>query len=217
MQIAVTFRHMDTSEALRMYASEKLEHIIHKYLRTAVDANVVLSIEKYWHIATFSLQVRGQMVKSKERSENMYSSIDLALGKLERQLRRYKDKIRSRKPSNVAEQSFSHTVISAPGDLADEDQFDDDFIEQPQVAEEFPGPEEFGFIPVHLPDGNTGPSRYVKVLRSEKYAAEPMDIAEAVMQLNLQDKTFLVFTRTETGTINVIYRRDDSNYGLIET
>jgi putative sigma-54 modulation protein len=55
-----------------------------------------------------------------------------------------------------------------------------------------------------------------KVIRSEQIFAKPMDVEEAIMQLDLSQELFLVFTDASTETINVLYRREDGNYGLIE-
>lgn len=223
MPIAVTFRQMEASQALREYANEKLEHILQKYLRTEADANVVLSVEKFWHIVDITLQVRGQRIKSQERSEDMYASIDLALGRLERQLRRYKDKLNDRytkpTPAPAADNpvTFSHLVVTE----ADEEDMGVDLTGldlDAMSADELPNPEEYGFIPVQLQasDGSS-PPHHVKVLRSNRYSVQPLTIADAIMQLNLQDMQFMVFTHAETSRINVIYRRRDGSYGIIET
>ncbi|MBH24512.1 MAG: ribosomal subunit interface protein [Myxococcales bacterium] len=226
MPIAVTFRQMETSQPLREYATEKLEHILQKYLRKEADATVVLSVERFWHIADITLQVRGQRIKSQERSEDMYASIDLALGRLERQLRRYKDKLNDRytKPSPAPEaepagaMTFSHLVVTE-ADAEEEMDVDLTGLELDAMSlDELPDPEEYGFIPVELKGSSDGsPGHHVKVLRSNRYSVSPMTVADAIMQLNLQDMQFLVFTRAETSQINVIYRRRDGSYGIIET
>lgn len=221
MQVAVTFRHMETSPALRDYAAEKLEHVVGKYLRYPIDAKVVLSVERFWHIAKFSLQVRGLSVKSEEKSEDMYSSIDLALDKLERQLRRYKDKIREHRPiEDVADRSFTVAVLAPVEEPAAEEA---EAAPAPEPEEplnkdgEMPDPSEFGYMDVAIEGANKASETHVTVLRTQMHSARPMSIAEAVMQLDLQDMAFLVFTNADTRTINVIYRRGDGNYGLIET
>lgn len=56
-----------------------------------------------------------------------------------------------------------------------------------------------------------------RVIRTEQVHAKPMDVDEAVMQLNLSSGEFMVFTNRHTNSINVLYRRKDGNYGLIET
>ena len=102
MQISVTFRHMPTSEPLKEYAVEKLTHVIDKYFRVSnVEAHIVLSVERFWHIADFTIRFTKMTVKVDERSEDMYSSIDLAMDKVERQVRRYKDRLRDHKSVSI--------------------------------------------------------------------------------------------------------------------
>ncbi|NLI81745.1 MAG: ribosome-associated translation inhibitor RaiA [Deltaproteobacteria bacterium] len=59
--------------------------------------------------------------------------------------------------------------------------------------------------------------REPRVIRSEQVFAKPMDVEEAVMQLNLSGGEFLVFTNRNSNRINVLYRRKDGHWGLIET
>ena len=59
--------------------------------------------------------------------------------------------------------------------------------------------------------------REARVIRAEQVHAKPMDLDEAVMQLNLSNGEFMVFTNRVTNRINVLYRRKDGHYGLIET
>jgi putative sigma-54 modulation protein len=220
MQIAVSFRHLDTSPALRDYASEKLEHTVGKYIQAPIDAKVILSVERYWHIASFTLRVHGLMIKSEDRSEDMYSSIDLAMGKLEQQLRRYKDRIRDHKPADGGGKRFSIHTIEAPS--ATVGGFTEDELED--VAEEFrvpaqeTGPEAYGYIDVTVESHRAADGHgHVKVLRRADIAAQPMNVSDAIMQLDLTDQSFYVFTDSESGKMQVVYRRDDGNYGLLET
>lgn len=56
-----------------------------------------------------------------------------------------------------------------------------------------------------------------RVIRSEQVNAKPMDVDEAVLQLGVSNGEFLVFTNRVTNRVNVLYRRKDGHYGLIET
>lgn len=55
-----------------------------------------------------------------------------------------------------------------------------------------------------------------KIVRSKKFAIKPMDIEEAILQMNLLGHEFFMFKNSETNRANVVYRRKDGNYGLIE-
>ncbi|AUS98178.1 ribosomal subunit interface protein [Clostridium thermosuccinogenes] len=55
-----------------------------------------------------------------------------------------------------------------------------------------------------------------KIVRSKKFAIKPMDVEEAILQMNLLGHEFFVFSNADTNLVNVVYRRKDGNYGLIE-
>ncbi len=98
MQVSVTFRHMEATDAIRDYAVEKVKRITEKYFQVGeAEGHVVLSTERYWHIAQINLTCQGILATVEERSEDMYSSVDLALDKFERQLAKHKDKLRDHK------------------------------------------------------------------------------------------------------------------------
>lgn len=191
MQVSVSFRHMDSSEPLQEYATKKLENVVHKYVNGEdISSQVTFSTERFWHIANFTINVNGLTVKSTERSENMYSSVDLALDKIERQMRRYKTKIRSHKPSGK-ERPFTMGVLAPaepPEPELDDAAFDDEVIAEPPVV----------------------------VVKHETYTAAWMTPEEAVMQLNLREAQFYVFTNSENERINIVHRREDGSYGLID-
>lgn len=94
MNIAITFRHMDGSEAVKGYANEKVAKL-QKYLRQAMTAHVTLSVEGLDFIADVRIQAGSGNFHANERNRDMYAAIDLVLDKLERQ-------IRSEKGANVA-------------------------------------------------------------------------------------------------------------------
>jgi len=94
MQVMVTFRHVDPSEGLRTYAEEKVQRV-RKYLRRPIEAHVTLSVEKNRHIAEVQVSANHLKVMATEETADLYSAIDLAMSKLERQIEkhvaRYKD------------------------------------------------------------------------------------------------------------------------------
>ena len=96
MQITVTFRHVESTPALRAYAEEKLERV-KKYLRRPVDAHVILSVAKERHVAEITLQADHVTMFAKEETHDLYSAIDLALDKLEHQAQKLKAKRRDHK------------------------------------------------------------------------------------------------------------------------
>lgn len=100
MEITVTFRHMEPTESLRAYAEEKLGKI-RKYLDFPAEAHVVMSVEKFRHMADVTLNVNGSRIKGAEETEDMYSAIDQVMDKIEKQLKRHLSKIRDHSSENI--------------------------------------------------------------------------------------------------------------------
>jgi len=96
MQLSVTFRHVEPSDTLKAYAEEKLEKI-QRLLDAPLTAAVVLSVEKFRHVADVTLNADGFTVHSNEVTGDLYSAIDLSTDKIERQIKRRREKIRNRK------------------------------------------------------------------------------------------------------------------------
>src|SRR5207302_4802977 len=87
--------------ALRSHVETKLGHIVAKYLDKVTEAHVTLSLERYLHHADINLHAGHFHVRGKEKSEDMYASIDMAVDKIERQLKKYKERLKSHKPAHI--------------------------------------------------------------------------------------------------------------------
>jgi putative sigma-54 modulation protein len=198
MQLSTTFRHMDGSQAVREYAADKLEKIRKYFNKDPISAHAVFSVERgFHHVADLNITLpNGIVINAKETTEDMYSSIDLAAARIERQVRRWKDKIRDHKPHGGPAASVRELVIPA-----------EEIEPQPQAA---PGKGD------GQPAG-AAPPRAFAIIKDERFAARSMTVEDAVMQLNLLGDELLVFTDARTGGISVLHRRQDGNYGLIET
>jgi putative sigma-54 modulation protein len=112
MEITVTFRHLESTDALRDYAREKVSRI-KKYVGTPAEAAVILSLEKRRHQAEITLNTEGITINAKEVTEDMYSSIDLAVDKLERQVKKHKEKIKDHKPGALKERTARYNILSS--------------------------------------------------------------------------------------------------------
>lgn len=135
MQISVTFRHMSASDPIKNHAMEKVEHI-RKFLDDATEVHVVLSIERYLHKADIHMQSHGVLIRGEESSSDMYNSIDRAIEKIEKQLRRYRNKIQKHRPSegarlklrlklmDAAEPADSETASELPPTITETKEFD---------------------------------------------------------------------------------------------
>jgi len=93
MQIQVTFRNMEASDALKDYADAKLAKIT-KYIDEPIKADVILKIEKFRHFAEVTVNVNKSIIVSTAETEDMYSALDEATDKLVRQVRKHKARVR---------------------------------------------------------------------------------------------------------------------------
>ena len=113
MNIAITFRHMEGTEAVKRYATDKTAKI-QKFLRQAMTANVTLSVEGLDHIAEVHIHSGGSHFHGSERSEDMYASIDRMIDKIERQVRSEKGaNITKKKRGGISAGEFARQVEEA--------------------------------------------------------------------------------------------------------
>jgi putative sigma-54 modulation protein len=197
MQFAVTFRHMEPTEALKAYARERMERV-RKYLPDPISCHVVLSTERHNHRIDVTFQLHnGIAVAGHEITENMYSSIDLCIAKIERQVRKYKGKLEGMRarPHHVVALPWSHSIVS----------------------EAFGANGEGPANGVGTEHHDGGPAPEFKVVKTEKFHAQPLSVEAAIVQLNLTHEQFLVFCHDTDNRVAVIYKREDGSYGLIET
>jgi putative sigma-54 modulation protein len=173
MQTSVTFKNLDPSDTLKSYVTDKLNRF-DRLLDNPAEASVVLSVEKFRHIAEINIAGDRLTINGKEETVDMYSAIDNVMDKLEKQIKKSKQKIRERRPGSKAK-NFT---------MEDEAAGADDEIE-----------------------------RQVRVKNIEY---KPMDVEEAVLQMDLTTDNFLVFTNARSDRVNVLYRRKDGHYGLIQ-
>jgi putative sigma-54 modulation protein len=168
---------MEASEPVRAYLEEKVSRI-KKYIEEPIDAQAVLSVsKKIRHSAEVTIVAKGITIKGSEETNDMYAAIDAVVDKLERQLKRYKEKLKNHKPLPGAARQVEKTILAAES----------------------------------IDEGTGEPV----IIRSQSFSIKPMAVEEAVMQMDLLNKEFLVFTDATSEEINVVYRRKDGNYGLI--
>ena len=106
MNIAITFRHMAGTDAVKQYAHDKVAKL-QKFLRQAMSAQVTLSVEGTEHIADVNISSGSQHFHAKERSQDMYASIDNVIDKLDRQ-------IQANKGANMAKSAEARVLRSSP-------------------------------------------------------------------------------------------------------
>ena len=185
MNVTVTGRHMEMTDALKSYINTGLGKLT-THFDKVIDADVILDVQKHRHIAEINLHANGLRVHGKEDSSDMYASVDAVLAKLEKQIRKFKERINRHQPRRAREaRDYQHAILSTT--------LQEDNTET-----------------ITKTDGH-------RVVLHEKLPMEPMIIDEAIMQLELvEDQPFLVFSNADTSHVNVIYKRNDGTFGLIE-
>jgi len=177
MQVAVTFRHMETDEGIKAYVRDKVQKL-QKYIEYPKEVHVVLAVEKFRHIAEITIVGDGGAFNSQGRDNDLYAAIDQMVDKMERQIRERRGKIRRKR-----------AIPSSPKAL---------FPRSGKVGE---GKEE-GEIP--------------PLIQRKRTIAKPMSLEEALSQLYLSKKDFLVFINSDSGQMNVVYRSKNGGYGWVE-
>ena len=171
MQISVTFRQIEPSDALKNYVTDRLSKF-KRYLEGPVEAHVVLGLEKFRHLADVTIDSNGRIIKGKEENTDMYAAIDLVMDKIDMQLKKFRDKQRGPKGDRSARTA---AVVEAE-------------------TEEAPLPS----------------------VRRKQVEVSPLQVNDAVELLQSSGDDLIVFTNVASGGLNVLYRRQDGSFVLVE-
>jgi len=217
MQLATTFRHMEASAAVKAYAEERL-HKLRKYFKgDPIAAHAIFAVERnHNHVAEFQITLpNGIQIQARETTEDMYSSIDLAGARIERQVRKWKDKIRDHKPHGGPSFSIRQRVISGQA-LEPRPAARGAKLAAKKIAAR--ARDKAPARPGRPRPGVTAPvAPALKVVKEERFTVRGLRVDDAVMQMNLLEREFFVFLDVDTKAVSVVYRRKDGDYGLIET
>ena len=191
MQLSITFRHMDGSDFIREYARERVERVS-KYIDRAGEAHVVLWLERHLHNAEIQIQSGTWTLRGREKSEDLYASIDGAMEKIEKQLKRQKEKLKNH---------HSHR-----------------YVHHQEFAVNHQRHRQNGTAIARLEEAASADAmdRIPRVIKTNEFLAERMAVEEAIIQMDLLNAPFYAFTNAVTREMNVVYRRRDGHYGLIE-
>ena len=173
MKFIIVGRNIEVTPGLRAAVEEKIGKL-DKYFNPDTEVHVTLSVEKERQKIEVTIPVKGSIIRSEQVSNDMYVSIDLVEEVIERQLRKYRTKLASKK-MNVA------------------DSFTPDFI-----------------------DADDEDDEEVKIVRTKRFGMKPMYPEDACVEMELLGHDFYVFINAETEDVNVVYKRKDNTYGLIE-
>jgi putative sigma-54 modulation protein len=193
--VSVTGRNFQVTEAMKDYAIEKISKLDRFHSRI-IDVNVIMDVQKLDHKVDIVMKVDQIKIKSHASSSDMYASIDMAVNKLDNQLRRYKEKINDHHAKGVKVVYMNVNVIRAP-------ELDELFEVNDEIESETTNRKIDGYRPHEIVGKKTLPQKV-------------LTLDEAIMKMELSGDPFLIFRSEQNMKLNVIYRRKDGNYGIIE-
>jgi ribosome hibernation promoting factor len=185
---------------MKDYCRRKLA-CLHLDYPKIIEAQVILDVQKYRHTAEVILHCSNHItLEASSESDDMYASIDQVLDKIARQMRKYKTRLmqrhRPRKGGvrHLEEQVLRWEWLANLAESPEQNGAAEPVVEAEAAVEE------------------SGPT----VIHTEKYPIKPMFIDEAVLQMEMSTKQFLVFLNAKSEKVNVLYRRKNGDFGLIE-
>ena len=173
MNFIISGKNINVTPGLKASIEQKLGKL-ERYFTPDTEIIVTLSVEKERQKIEVTIPVKGNIIRSEQVSDDMYVSIELVEEVIERQLRKYKNKL-------VAKHQEAGN-------------FQPDFLSETEVD-----------------DGNE-----IKIIRTKRFGIKPMFPEDACVQMELLGHNFFVFSNAETEEVNVVYKRKDNTYGLIE-
>ncbi len=182
MNISITARRFALTEEHKEYVEKRLKHL-KRFFETIMDIHVTLQKEKHREIAEMTIQVNGVMMHGEEETGDIFSSIDRVVDKIEKQIKKYKARLRNRRSRPRGEGSENSI------------RFKMDLLSGQELEQGTPQP---------------------RVIRTRTLSIKPLSLDEALMQMDLLNQNFLVFRNASSEQINVLYRRPDGDYNLVE-
>ena len=193
MKILIHGKNLELTGALKEYTEAKIEKATHHYKDIVKEADIHLSIEKNprvsFQIAEVTIFANGTVFRAEEKTENLYSSIDLVSNKLCRKLRKYKE----RNNKTIHNNQFKN--------------------KKPLPIESM----ESGFLDKDLLKEGMEASLPAPSIKNKYFEMTPISSEEARKQLDLIDHDFYVFRNKKNNELQVIYKRNHGGYGLIQS
>ena len=193
MKILIHGKNLELTGALREYTEAKIEKATHHYKDIVKEADIHLSIEKNprvsFQTAEVTIFANGTVIRAEEKTENLYSSIDLVSNKLCRKLRKYKERNNKTTHNNKFKNKEFFPIES----------MESGFLDRALIKEG---------MEASLPE----PS-----IKNKYFEMNPISSEEARKQLDLIDHDFYVFRNKKNNELQVIYKRNHGGYGLIQS
>jgi putative sigma-54 modulation protein len=188
MQITVKGKNVEVTDALRSYAEQKVGKMA-RYSDSIISADITFSTERSWHIVEMTLHANGMLHRGEERTGDMYASIDSVVSKMEKQIKKQKEKLIRKPRVPAAGGDFEILKGAYEGAAKGEKGSEVEKFTEDELAEE------------------------IQTVR--RFSPKPMNVKEAIMEMESVGNSFFVFVNSENSRVNVVYKRP-KGYGLID-
>lgn len=192
--INVTGRHVHITDAMKDHAISRISRL-EKIGNRIIEVDVTMDIQKLEHRVDILMKYGHTLIRSHAVTTDMYVSIDMAVDKLARQLKKYKQKIQDHHAKGYPIVDMPVRVVSS---LSEIDEVNDE-IEEANLRQR---------------DAHHARSTH-KIVSQDIKPLKILSEEEAVMKMDLSGDLLLIFRLEEDRCLKVIYRRDDGNYGII--
>jgi ribosomal subunit interface protein len=192
MQITVSGKQVDLSDALRMRVATQLDTIAAKYFDHALEANVTFSRARSFFTCDINVHAgRGLTLRGEGEAADAHTAFDDAAEHIAKRLRRYRRRVNEH-----------------ARDVAGK--------ERPEAARQYilRHAEEGDLVPI---DGVAhAAATYATVIAEVPAEIVQLTVSDAVMRMDLADQQVLMFRNSASGVLNVVYRRSDGHIGWID-
>lgn len=192
MQITVSGKQVEMSDALRTRVAQQLDAIASKYFDQALEANVTFSRARSFFTCDINVHAgRGLTLRGEGEAADAHAAFDDAAEHIAKRLRRYRRRVNDH-----------------ARDVASRD--------RPQAARQYILRQEDEAEPAGTAAGTTQIAAYATVIAEQPAEIALLSVSDAVMRMDLADQQVLMFRNTTTGELNVVYRRSDGHIGWID-
>jgi ribosomal subunit interface protein len=191
MQITVSGKQVELSDALRVRVSDHLDVIASKYFDHALEAQVTFSRARSFFTCDINVHAgRGLRLRGEGEAADANGAFDDAAEHIAKRLRRYRRRVNDH-----------------ARDIANR--------ERPEAARQYVLQQEDAGA-AGATNGGTETAAYATVIAEQLTEISTLSVSEAVMRMDLADQPVLMFRNSTTGELNVVYRRSDGNIGWID-
>lgn len=193
MDVQIKTKNLRLTDSLQTYIESRIQRL-EKINQRVTDAKFEVHTERNRSggeqaIAQFTIATKSTILRTEEKNKDLHTAIDLAVDRMERQIRRFHDKqvFSRRRQKSLAALDVDTEAITPNGRVADDTTVEADDDEPTEL-----------------------------LVRRKRYTILPMSEEEAIEQMELLGHDFFVFFNPDDAQINVLYRRRDGQYGVIQ-